>query len=85
MADGEPVLRGPADKGIVGEALSTGEVILVPDEEVEPRFNRAVDKATGCHTHTLLTLPMNAADGTFVGVMPPLNKADGPFHEGDAK
>jgi len=57
----------------------------VPDKEVEPRFNRAVDKATGCHTRTRLTLPMNAADGTFVGVMPPLNKADGPFHEEDAK
>lgn len=85
VADGEADLRVPADKGIVGEALSTGEVILVPDVEVEPRFNRAVDKATGYHTRTLLTLPMNAADGTPVGVMQLLNKADGPFNEEDAK
>ena len=85
LADGQPDLRVPADKGIVGEALTTGEIVLVPDVDREPRFNRDVDKATGYHTRTLLTLPMNAADGTPVGVMQLLNKAAGPFDEEDAR
>ena len=92
VADGMPELRVPADKGLVGEALRTAATVLVPDVSVDPRFNRAVDRATGYHTRTLLTVPMLRGDSdggggapAVVGVMQLLNKEGGPFTEEDAQ
>ena len=91
VADGMPELRVPADKGLVGEALRTAQTVLVPDVSVDDRFNRAVDRATGYHTRTLLTVPMLRGDAegdgppAVVGVMQLLNKEGGPFTGEDAQ
>ena len=94
LADGEPALRVPADRGLVGEALRTGRPVVVPDTSVDPRFNPEVDRATGYRTRTLLTVPMvglGSEEGRggdrpgVAGVMQFLNKRGGAFGEGDAK
>lgn len=94
VADGQDALRVPADRGLVGEALRTGRSVVVPDVTADPRFNAAVDRATGYRTRTLLTVPMlrgggGAEGGRVVGVMQFLNKggagAGAGFNDRDAK
>ncbi len=68
-------LRLPADKGIIGDAARTRQIINIPDAYADPRFNRAVDVATGYHTRCLLTIPLIDYEGRLVGVAQVLNKA----------
>lgn len=68
-------LRLPADKGIIGEAARTRRIINIPDAYSDPRFNRAVDDATGYRTRCLLTIPLIDYEGLLVGVAQVLNKS----------
>ena len=40
-------LRLSADLGIIGEAAKIKAIVDIPDAYADPRFNQAVDKATG--------------------------------------
>lgn len=68
-------LRLPADKGIVGEAAKTKSIINIPDAYADPRFNPAVDKATGFRTRNMLTIPLLDFEDQLVGVAQLLNKS----------
>jgi sigma-B regulation protein RsbU (phosphoserine phosphatase) len=76
-------VRIPATEGLVGECLTLGEIINVPDCYADPRFNRDVDKATGYKTRSLLSIPLLGLENSKVGVMQLLNKAGGTFNAGD--
>ncbi len=84
VATGLNELRFPASKGIAGEALQTNTTINIPDAYADPRFNPAVDKATGFSTRNLLTLPMHGHEGRAVAVLQLVNKRVGAFTEDDA-
>lgn len=75
-------LRLSADAGIIGEAARTRAVINIPDAYADPRFNRAVDEATGFRTRGLLTIPLIDYDNQIVGVAQVLNKSPGAGAEG---
>src|SRR5207245_5542899 len=47
------------------------------DAYADPRFNPAVDKATGFHTRNMLTVPMLSTKDEVVGVLQVLNKNPG--------
>jgi phosphoserine phosphatase len=83
VATGSGELRVPADRGIVGEAARSREVINVPDCYADPRFNAEVDKATGYRTRCLMTVPLVGHDDSLEGVLQVLNKHDGVFTEDD--
>ena len=83
VATGTDTLRIPADKGIVGEAARTRQVVNVPDCYADPRFNREVDRKTGYKTRCLLTVPLIGYDDALVGVLQVLNKESGVFTEQD--
>ena len=68
-------LRLPADKGIIGEAAKSRQIINIADAYADPRFNRAVDDATGYRTRCLLTIPLIDYEGMLVGVAQVLNKS----------
>lgn len=85
VATGTGELRFPADRGIVGEAARTRQVINVPDCYADARFNQDVDRKTGYRTRCLLTVPLIGHDETLVGVLQVLNKRDGVFTPGDEK
>jgi len=55
VASGDALIRVPANKGIVGEAVSTGNVIIIPDAYADRRFNPQQDRSPGYRTRTLLT------------------------------
>ena len=69
-------LRLPADKGIIGEAARTRQLVNIPDAYADARFNRAVDVSTGFRTRCLLTIPLVDFEGHLAGVAQVLNKSE---------
>ncbi len=77
-------IRLPATSGLAGDSFGSGEASIVNDPYADPRFNRAVDDATGYRTRSILTLPIITRDGRRLGVMQVLNRRDGrPFEPAD--
>ena len=74
VAQGAREIRFPADKGIAGHVAQTKTILNIPDAYADPRFNPAVDKATGFHTRNMLTVPMISTKEDVVGVLQVLNK-----------
>lgn len=78
-------IRIPSNAGIAGWAFTSGETVNIPDAYADPRFNQAVDRATGFRTRTILAMPVVNKTGRIVGVVQLLNKAGGPFVEDDER
>ena len=55
----------------------SGQPLRIPDAYDHPRFNQAVDRRTGYRTRAVLAVPLLAPDGSVLGVLQLLNKADG--------
>lgn len=83
VANDLDAVRLPVGAGLIGACARDRVPINVPDCYADPRFNPAMDRATGFHTRSSLTLPLIHVDGTLVGVMQLLNRAGGPFDAGD--
>ncbi len=69
-------LRFPADRGIAGEALRTGEALVVNDAASDPRFYDGVDRGSGLTTRQMLTAPLETRVGN-IGVIQIVNHRDG--------
>ena len=83
LATGVDELRVPADKGICGEVVRTGQTLLVPDAYSDDRFNPDVDRKTGFRTRNILSLPLKDYEGALVGVVQVLNKRGVAFSDSD--
>lgn len=77
VAHGIPRVEIPADTGVVGHAVKTGEVVMSNDPYNLPFFNSTVDKKTGYHTESLLTLPLFNDVGEVFGAFQCVNKLSG--------
>ena len=75
--------RVAAGDGLVGECLLSRQIINVQDCYADPRFQGAVDKATGYRTRTMLCVPLVGRDEALVGVLQLLNKNSGEFDKDD--
>ena len=80
----DDTIRIPADKGIAGHVMSSGEVLNIADAYQDPRFNQEVDRRTGFRTHNILCVPVHNDAEKRIGVVQLLNKAGG-FSERDAQ
>lgn len=79
-------IRMPLNRGIVGHTATTGRIVNIADAYQDPRFDKAVDLATGFHTHTILTVPIYNNRGEIAGVTEMINREDGnAFDEDDIK
>ncbi len=76
-------LRIPADKGLAGHVLQTGETINIKDAYKDKRFNPDVDKKTGYRTKTILCMPIKNFNQEIIGVFQVLNKFDEYFTPDD--
>ena len=76
-------LRIPADRGLAGHVLKTGETINIKDAYTDPRFNPDVDKKTGYRTKTILCMPIKNFNQEIIGVFQVLNKFDEYFTPDD--
>ena len=76
-------IRCPADKGLAGYVVKTGEPLNIPDAYNDPRFNPDIDKETGYHTKTILCMPIKNNNQEIIGAFQVLNKLGGVFTKGD--
>jgi cAMP-specific phosphodiesterase len=70
--DGRTVTLGMG-AGIAGHVAQTGETVNIADAYEDPRFNSAIDKATGYRTKSILCMPVRYEE-TIVAVAQLVNK-----------
>jgi len=71
-------IRFPADKGISGKVIETGEPVIVPDTSKDPNYYSVVDEQLGYDSRNMLDVPLRSSDCT-VGVLCAINKKEGVF------
>ena len=76
-------IRFPADKGLAGYVVKTGEPLNIPDAYKDSRFNPDIDKKTGYTTRTILCMPIKNNNQEIIGAFQVLNKLDGVFTKSD--
>ncbi len=77
------MIRLPVGDGVAGWVAKTREVVNIPDAYADQRFQPAFDLKSGYRTRSILSVPMTGAQGSLVGVLQVLNKADGAFTRSD--
>ena len=80
----------PENKGLVGAAMSGNEILIINNPYEDSRFNPEVDKGSGYHTKSILTMPVTNSEGVVIGAYQAVNKintdgSDGIFTEEDVK
>ncbi|HUB97560.1 MAG TPA: GAF domain-containing protein [Stellaceae bacterium] len=78
-------IRFGATLGVAGACFASGETIAVANAYHDPRFNQAVDAATGFQTRNLLAVRLTEQTGKPTGVLEVLNKRFGVFTSGDER
>ncbi|MDA1276934.1 MAG: GAF domain-containing protein [Verrucomicrobia bacterium] len=78
-------IRFPSTAGIAGSVFTSGESVIIDDAYRDPRFNQAIDKATGYRTRSILCMPVVNKSGIPIGVTQVLNKKGGPFTPEDER
>jgi len=76
-------IRFPADKGIAGHVVKTGETINIKNVYSDDRFNKEIDIQTGYTTSTILCMPIKNLNQEIIGAFQVLNKLNGEFSEED--
>jgi len=75
-------VRFPADKGLAGYVLKSGQPVLREDVRRDEQFYALVDERSGFRTRSLAYVPLRVRE-RVIGVLGALNKRDGPFSQGD--
>lgn len=81
--DSSKEIRFPADKGLAGYVVKTGESLNIADAYNDKRFNPEVDLKTGYRTKTILCMPITNNNREIIGAFQVLNKIDGVFTKND--
>lgn len=76
-------IRFPANKGLAGHVIKTGETINIKDAYSDERFNKEIDLQTGYKTSTILCMPIKNLNQEIIGAFQVLNKLNGTFNEED--
>ncbi len=77
--------RMPADQGIAGDVVRTGESLRIADARSDPRFYRDADRATGFTTGPMIAAPLTSRAGT-IGVLSAVRASGAPgFSDEDLK
>ncbi len=77
-------IRFPAQRGVAGQVLRTGEPIIVHDTSKNPHFFKKVDEQAGYETRNMLDVPIRTED-RIIGVLCAVNKKEGPFDQRDVE
>ena len=60
-------IRIPADRGIAGHVVATGQTLLLADAYADERFNPEVDRSSGFHTRSIIAAPLRHERNLIVG------------------
>jgi transcriptional regulator with GAF, ATPase, and Fis domain len=81
VAQGTDEIRFPANRGIAGHVVTTGQICNIMDGNFtfyvayeDSRFNRDFDAKTGYRTKTILCVPMMSPSGEIIGAVQAINK-----------
>ncbi|MCK9216687.1 MAG: HD domain-containing protein [Firmicutes bacterium] len=74
VAHGIPIMRIPANTGVVGHVFTTQSEYFTNNAYDNPNFNKEVDKKTGYRTKALLALPLYDNEGVIMGAFQAVNK-----------
>lgn len=80
----ETPIRFPAEKGISGKVIRTGEPAIVQDTSKDPDFYSVVDTRAGFKTRSLLDVPLKSKE-RIIGVLCAMNKKAGAFDRTDVE
>lgn len=80
---GTQEIRFPADTGLAGYVVQSGEIINIKDAYSDSRFNQDIDKETGYKTKTILCMPIWNMKHEILGVFQVLNKQNATFTKED--
>ena len=70
-------VRMPADRGIAGWVVASGQTVAIADAHADARFDRDTAQQTGFLPASILATPIEGDDGP-VGVLEVLDRAAGP-------
>jgi phosphoserine phosphatase RsbU/P len=77
-------VRIPAGKGFAGWVAGTGQPLIVPDAEKDPRFYGEVSRHSDFRTRNLICVPLHDPNQKIIGVLQALNRREGQeFTEND--
>jgi PAS domain S-box-containing protein len=77
-------IRYPADKGVSGRVVKTGEPVIVDDTSKDPDFYEVLDQRIGYRSMSLLDVPLKSGD-RIIGVLCATNKKKGRFEQEDVE
>jgi HD-GYP domain-containing protein (c-di-GMP phosphodiesterase class II) len=84
VAHGVEELTVEPYSGIVGDAVYSGESLVINDVYADSRFNSSIDEETGYKTETMMVIPMKNRQGETTGAIQVINKKnDEIFTESD--
>jgi putative nucleotidyltransferase with HDIG domain len=66
-------MRLKMGEGVAGWVAQTGQAVIVPQAEADPRFDPDLDAKSGFHTRSLVSVPLKHQD-RLLGVIQVLNK-----------
>ena len=76
-------IRYPADRGISGKVVRTGQPIIVPDTSKEPAYYYGlIDEKLGFQSRNMMDVPLRSGD-RIIGVLCAINKKEGSFDQAD--
>jgi len=75
----------PLGQGIAGHVAVTGEPLLIPDVQKDPRWFKEISESIGFQTRSIVCVPMKIMD-EIIGVVEIIDKTDGtPIRKADIK
>ncbi len=77
-------IRYPAQEGVSGKVIKTGEPIIIPDTLEDPDFTPVIDKKLGYQSRNMLDVPLRSGD-RIIGVLSATNKKEGAFDQKDVE
>lgn len=67
-------IRVPAQKGIVGHVVTTGQALVTGDAYSDVRFNPDVDRKSGFRTRSVIAAPLRHVSGRILGALEVLDR-----------
>jgi PAS domain S-box-containing protein len=75
-------IRYPADRGVSGKVVRTGQPIIVPDTSKEPAYYGLIDEKLGFQSRSMMDVPLRSGE-RIIGVLCAINKKEGSFDQTD--
>jgi PAS domain S-box-containing protein len=77
-------IRYPANEGVSGKVIKTGEPVIIKDTSMDADYVSVIDKKLGYQSRSMLDVPLRSGD-RIIGVLCATNKKEGVFDQKDVE